>query len=90
MDIQHADVRDDSIISFGLDVTPGHNKRCTSRDNTDTAWRSTRNMGSRSLSRDNKHTRSPSDNGIVQADVDGIDVALVLDFRDEDLESVSR
>lgn len=90
MDIQHSRVLDAEIIAFGKDVVPDNNRRRTSRDNRDTTWHGTRNMNSRRFSQDGLRTHSPSDTGTVQAGTDGIDIALVQDFRDEDLETISR
>lgn len=81
----------DGMVAFGVNVELGPlSTRRTSRDNRDTAWRGPRNMNSRRLSQDGKRTRSPSDNGMVQAGTDGIEIILVQDFRDEDLENISR
>lgn len=90
MDIQHVEISDTARIAFGAHAKPGPNSRRTSRETTDLAWRSDKNLGSRSLALDMRRTRSPSDNGMVQADVDGIEILLVQDFMDEDLANISR
>jgi thymidylate synthase (FAD) len=75
---------------FGVEVEPGPETRRTSRLRSDVAWYGIRNRGSRSLSRDGRRTRSPSDNGMIQIGTDGIEVALVQDFDDDVLETISR
>jgi thymidylate synthase ThyX len=77
-------------IDYGFTVTPDRFSRPTSRHTSDVEWRGTRNMNSRRFTLDHLKTRSPSDTGMVEVGNDGIEVALVFDFRDEDLESVSR
>jgi thymidylate synthase (FAD) len=48
-------------------------------------------MNSRRISQGNLlDTRSPSDTGMVQVGTDGIDIALVMDFRDEDFHRISK
>lgn len=94
--VEHIDVDDNEIMSFGKDVTlqlDGSARR-TSRETTDTRargnWQGHQNMGSRRLSQDGRRTRSPSDNGLIQIGNDGIEVTLVMDFSDVDLMNVSR
>ena len=50
----------------------------------------TRTISSKRKSLDNGRSRSPSDNGIVQVGVDGIEVVLAQDFRDQDLATIGR
>lgn len=64
--------------------------REASRDVDDTSYHGTRSISSKRLTLDNGRSRSPSDNAMIQVGQDGIEVALVQDFRDEDLERVGR
>ena len=79
-----------NIVEFGADVTPRENVRQTSRSIIDTTWHGTRNMNSRRLSQDHRRTESPSNNGMVQAGTDCIEVALVQDYDDAVLDNISR
>lgn len=62
----------------------------TSRTEDDDSYHGTRSIASKRMSLDNGRSKSPSDNGIIQVGQDGIEVAIVQDFRDEDLEMVGR
>jgi Thymidylate synthase complementing protein len=62
----------------------------SSRTEDDESYHGTRSVASKRLSLDQGRSQSPSDNGLIQVGQDGIEVALVLDFRDEDLEAIGR
>ena len=81
---------DDWAMAYGADTVPDAYSRRTSRPFADIEQYGTVNRNSRRLSQDHRRTRSPSDNGMVQIGLDGIEILLVQDFRDEDLANVSR
>jgi len=62
----------------------------STRTEDDSSYHGTRSVASKRMSLDNGRSRSPSDNGIIKVGQDGIEVALVQDFRDEDLEMAGR
>jgi Thymidylate synthase complementing protein len=80
----------DGLVVFGSQCEPTEYSRVTSRSVHDDWWHGIQNHGSRSLSRDGRRTRSPSDNGMVQIGTDGIEVLLIQDFDDDVLDTVSR
>jgi thymidylate synthase (FAD) len=91
IDKSYADIHDKRVIVYGADAVPGTDARRTSRNTADVEWHGTRNMNSRRISHHNlRETRSPSDTGMVQVGTDGIQIELVMDFRDEDFDRISR
>ena len=77
-------------IEFGANVVPGNNSRQTSRSTIDNTFHYYENRNSRRLTQDMRRTESPSNTGLVQAGVDGIEIMLAVDFDDDKLEAFSR
>lgn len=79
-------------VWFGKYTDPfrGPNARKTSRETTDLSYHGAVSIAAKRLSSDRGRSVSPSNNGVIQVGCDGIEVALVQDFRDEDLEVVGR
>ena len=85
----------DTHVAFGRYTEPnadgdgGEEARQTSRETTDTARRWPVNNNSMRVSIGGRR-RSPSDTGIVQAGLDGLDIVLAVDFDDAKLEAFSK
>lgn len=79
-------------VHFGPAVDPydGPNSRKTSRYQNDLSYHGAIPLAAKRMSSDRGRSLSPSNNGIIQVGCDGIQVAIVQDFRDEDLEVVGR